>query len=230
MHPILHKIMPHLGTDIGAPLGTPVGASAPGTVSYVGPGGAAGNLLKIMHEGGVETGYAHLSRYAPGIKVGDKVKRMQIIGYVGSTGRSTGPHLHFSAERDGKFFDAETLNLDGMRVLSPEQREQFSAVVAKYNPLLDAIALPAPLPGAASSVAAAPDGSAAPLGSAAPQDPSLAEPAGELDEGSPEPAGSATAAPSAAATTQGKPGSSVYLSDKELLKMQSATDEGEVSE
>ena len=118
MHPILHKIMPHLGTDIGAPLGTPVGASAPGTVSYVGPGGAAGNLLKIMHADGIETGYAHLSRYAPGIKLGDKVKRMQIIGYVGSTGRSTGPHLHFSAQRDGKFFDAETLNLDGMRVLS----------------------------------------------------------------------------------------------------------------
>ncbi|HEY3664711.1 MAG TPA: peptidoglycan DD-metalloendopeptidase family protein [Polyangiaceae bacterium] len=231
MHPILHKIMPHLGTDIGAPLGTPVGASAPGTVSYVGPGGAAGNLLKIMHEGGVETGYAHLSRYVPGIKVGDKVKRMQIIGYVGSTGRSTGPHLHFSAERDGKFFDAETLNLDGMRVLSPEQREQFAAAVAKYNPLLDAIALPPPLPGAASAVAgAAPESAAAPLGSVAAQDPSLAEPAGELDEGSPEPAGSAAAAPSAATTAQGKPGSSVYLSDKELLKMQSATDEGEVSE
>jgi len=148
MHPILHKIMPHLGTDIGAPLGTPVGASAPGSVSYIGPGGPAGNLLKVMHANGIETGYAHLSRYVAGIKVGDKVKRLQTIGYVGSTGRSTGPHLHFSAQRDGKFFDAETLNLDGMRVLTKEQREQFMAVVAKYNPLLDAIALPPPLPGA----------------------------------------------------------------------------------
>jgi murein DD-endopeptidase MepM/ murein hydrolase activator NlpD len=226
MHPILHKIMPHLGTDIGAPTGTPVGASAPGTVSYVGPGGPAGNLLKIMHADGIETGYAHLSRYVEGIKVGDKVKRMQIIGYVGSTGRSTGPHLHFSAERDGKFFDAETLNLDGMRVLSKDQREQFSAVVAKYNPLLDAIPLPPPLPGAAvaSDAASSTVAAALPASSGAAQDPGLAEP--ELDEPNSKPAPSG-AAPAAADKA---PGSSVYLSDKELLKAQSATDEGEVSE
>ncbi|HTA91132.1 MAG TPA: M23 family metallopeptidase [Polyangiaceae bacterium] len=223
MHPILHKIMPHLGTDIGAPMGTPVGASAPGTVSYVGPGGPAGNLLKIMHPNGIETGYAHLSRYVEGIKVGDKVKRMQTIGYVGSTGRSTGPHLHFSAERDGKFFDAETLNLDGMRVLSQEQREQFTAVVAKYNPLLDAIVLPPPLPSIATSTGSV-AGVAAPVGSGATEDPGLAEPA-ELDEPSAKPEASG----SAATPAPGK-ASSVYMSDKELLKAQSATDEGEVSE
>ena len=232
MHPILHKIMPHLGTDIGAPLGTPVGASSPGTVSYIGPGGPAGNLLKVMHPNGIETGYAHLSRYVAGIKVGDKVKRLQIIGYVGSTGRSTGPHLHFSAQRDGKFFDAETLNLDGMRVLDKDQREQFLAVVAKYDPLLDAVVLPAPLPGlpaeASNEVAAA--GSAAPAPAAGAEDPSLAEPVGEVDDAKP---GASTAPPGAAppAAAPGKPaGNSVYLSDKELLKMQSATDEGEVSE
>ena len=230
MHPILHKIMPHLGTDIGAPMGTPVGASAPGTVSYLGPGGAAGNLLKIMHPNGIETGYAHLSRYVAGIKVGDKVRRLQTIGYVGSTGRSTGPHLHFSAQRDGKFFDAETLNLDGMRVLNQEQREQFTAVVAKYNPLLDAIALPAPIPEAFvdTSVEAAPAGSvAAPAGSES-ADPGLAEPAEEAaaQNGAPP-----VAAAQATAPPPGKPaGNSIYLSDKDLLKMQSATDEGEVSE
>jgi murein DD-endopeptidase MepM/ murein hydrolase activator NlpD len=230
MHPILHKIMPHLGTDIGAPMGTPVGASAPGTVSYVGPGGAAGNLLKIMHPNGIETGYAHLSRYVEGIKVGDKVKRMQIIGYVGSTGRSTGPHLHFSAQRDGKFFDAETLNLDGMRVLSPEQREQFAGVVAKYNPLLDAIPLPPRLPGVAAAVAVANDVTAGeavatPAGSGAAQDPGLAEP----DEGEPSAKPAASGAPAAAEPGKGQ-STSVYMSDKELLKAQSATDEGEVSE
>jgi len=230
MHPILHKIMPHLGTDIGAPMGTPVGASAPGTVSYIGPGGPAGNLIKVMHENGIETGYAHLSRYALGIKVGDKLKRLQTVGYVGSTGRSTGPHLHFSAQRDGKFFDAETLNLDGMRVLNKDQREQFMAVVAKYNPLLDAITLPPPLPGAATAAAAASEAppassqSAPPAGSG--EDPSAAEGAGELDEvGKAAPAAGARPTPAANA-----PGNSVYLSDKELLKMQSATDEGEVSE
>jgi len=238
MHPILHKIMPHLGTDIGAPLGTPVGAAAPGTVSYLGPGGAAGNLIKVMHADGIETGYAHLSRYVAGIKVGDKVRRMQTIGYVGSTGRSTGPHLHFSAQRDGKFFDAETLNLDGMRVLSAEQRDQFAAVVAKYNPLLDGIALPAPLPGAgvepapslapsvASESAAASSAVAlAPPDSSAGDDAELAEPT----EAAPRAAASA-AAPGSAAPA-GKPaGNSVYLSDKELLKLQAPTDDGEVSE
>ncbi|HKO52490.1 MAG TPA: M23 family metallopeptidase, partial [Polyangiaceae bacterium] len=225
MHPILHKIMPHMGTDIGAPSGTPVGASAPGAVSYIGPGGAAGNLLKVMHANGIETGYAHLSRYVAGIKVGDKVKRLQTIGYVGSTGRSTGPHLHFSAQRDGKFFDPETLNLDGMRVLNKDQREQFATVVAKYNPLLDAIALPAPLPGAVlqTSEAAPPGSGVAPAASA--EDPSLAEAVGEIDE-----AGKVPAPPSARPEPATSSGSSVYLSDKELLKMQSATDEGEVSE
>jgi murein DD-endopeptidase MepM/ murein hydrolase activator NlpD len=231
MHPILHKIMPHLGTDIGAPMGTPVGASAPGTVSYLGPGGPAGNLLKIMHDGGIETGYAHLSRYVEGIKVGDKVRRMQTIGYVGSTGRSTGPHLHFSAERDGKFFDAETLNLDGMRVLDKDQREQFSAVVAKYNPLLDAIPLPAQLPGVNTSGDEAPSAAAAaaPIpalaSSGAAQDPGLAEP--DVDEASAKPAASGA---KAAVAPEKASGSSVYMSDKELLKAQSATDEGEVSE
>jgi len=238
MHPILHKVMPHMGTDIGAPLGTPVGASAPGSVSYIGPGGPAGNLLKVMHANGIETGYAHLSRYVTGIKVGDKVKRLQTIGYVGNTGRSTGPHLHFSAQREGKFFDAETLNLDGMRVLTKEQREQFMAVVAKYNPLLDAITLPAPLPGAgapASDPSPVVSGVAGVAPSASAEDPSLAEGAGEAPV-----VGDASAKPTGVTAPVGTgrngtanentPNNSVYLSDKELLKMQSATDEGEVSE
>ncbi|HEY3256035.1 MAG TPA: peptidoglycan DD-metalloendopeptidase family protein [Polyangiaceae bacterium] len=225
MHPILHKIMPHLGTDIGAPLGTPVGASAPGTVSYIGPGGPAGNLLKVMHANGIETGYAHLSRYVAGIKVGDKVKRLQTIGYVGSTGRSTGPHLHFSAQRDGKFFDAETLNLDGMRVLNKDQREQFLLVVAKYNPLLDAIALPAPLAGAAAVASEPTPTSSASAPAASAEDPGVAEAASEVDE-----AGKAAPAANTKPGAAPNAGNSVYLSDKELLKMQSATDEGEVSE
>jgi len=220
MHPILHKVMPHMGTDIGAPSGTPVGASAPGAVSYIGPGGPAGNLLKVMHANGIETGYAHLSRYVAGIKVGDKVKRLQTVGYVGSTGRSTGPHLHFSAQRDGKFFDAETLNLDGMRVLSKDQREQFLLVVAKYNPLLDGIALPAPLPGAAAAAS-----EPAPAALAPAEDRGVTEGPGEVDDAG-KPAERTDLRPAPA----NPPGNSIYLSDKELLKLQSATDEGEVSE
>ena len=101
-------------------------------------------------------------------------------------------------------------------------------MVAKYNPLLDAIVLPPPLPGLAADAAAVatPEHSVAPVGSAT-QDPSLAEPAGEVDEGTAE---AATSGAAKAPDAPGKPGNSVYLSDKELLKMQSATDEGEVSE
>ena len=106
-HPILKRIMPHEGIDFGAPMGTPVGASSYGTVTFVGFAGPTGNFVRLSHPGEIETGYAHLSRFAEGLKVGDKVKRLQVIGYVGSTGRSTGPHLHFSAKRAGKFFDPE---------------------------------------------------------------------------------------------------------------------------
>jgi hypothetical protein len=248
MHPVLHKVMPHQGTDFGAPAGTPVGASSSGTVAFVGPSGAGGNLVKLLHPGGVETGYAHLSRFAEGLKVGDPVKRMQVIGYVGSTGRSTGPHLHFSASRDGAFFDPETLNLDGMRSLSPEERETFRPLLAKYDPMLDSIAMPeryAPI------VVAAPAATAAPAGST----PSIAVGAEDMNEGeeeaapgaapaaTPDVAGAAEAAPAvdaavpapaaaAPAAPGQKPGggSSIYLTDKELLDAQSATDDGEVEE
>lgn len=226
MHPVLKKIMPHQGTDFGAPPGTPIGAASFGTVTFVGNGGPAGNLVKVMHPGGVETGYAHLSRFAEGLKVGDKVKRMQLLGYVGSTGRSTGPHLHFSASRDGKFFDAETLNLDGMRNLSPSEREAFKPLMAKYDPMLDAIPMPerfAPLPPKAEPAAPA----VAAVASAVVAD----EAAGDAEEDDTPPPPPSPAAAAAAPAAPPKPGgSSVYLSDKELLDAQSATDDGEVEE
>jgi murein DD-endopeptidase MepM/ murein hydrolase activator NlpD len=216
MHPVLKKVMPHYGTDFGAAAGTPVGASSFGTVSFVGYSGAAGNLVKIEHPGGIETGYAHLQRFAEGLKTGDKVKRLQVLGYVGSTGRSTGPHLHFSAKKDGKFFDAQSLKLDAMRVLPQAEREAFAHTKAKYDKLLDAIELPA--------VSAAPVAAAA---STTPGEAAVGEAMGEEElEGE-----SAVATPSSAAAKP--PGaaatSAVYLSDKELLEMQAATDDGEVT-
>jgi len=228
MHPVLKKVMPHTGTDFGAPSGAPVGASSYGTVSFIGPAGPSGNLVKIEHPGGIETGYAHLSRFADGLKTGDKVKRLQIIGYVGSTGRSTGPHLHFTAKKNGQFFDAETLNLDGMRVIDKSERDAFAKVKQSYDELLDAIALPAPLPSAQGPTVAA---SGAPVDEGSPKDDSFATggPEAVTAPAGPEPAPAEPAKPEPASAPAAV-GNPVYLTDKELLKAQSASDDGEVAE
>ena len=230
MHPVLKKVMPHTGTDFGAPPGTPIGASAPGRVSFIGYAGPSGNLVKIEHGGGYETGYAHLSRFAEGLKVGDQVKRMQTVGYCGSTGRSTGPHLHFTVKKDGKFIDPESLNLDGMRVLPPSHRELFAEVKRRYDELLDAIPLPEPL-------AAEPTSQPDPAQAAEEESDQ-----GDLDLSAPAPSAAAPSAASAAAPSAAAPppsapagqpapvtgGSAIFLTDGELLRMQSRTDPGEV--
>ncbi len=146
MHPVLNRVMPHNGTDYGAPSGTPVYAAFRGTVSMVGPAGASGNLVLIDHPGGVQTGYAHLSKFAAGLKVGDKVGTRQLVGYVGSTGRSTGPHLHFSAKRDGKFFNPLELKLDAWRLLPVAERGAFEAQKAALDKALEALPMPEPPP------------------------------------------------------------------------------------
>lgn len=229
MHPVLKKVMPHTGTDFGAPTGEPIGASAPGRVSFIGYAGPSGNLVKIDHPGGYETGYAHLSRFAEGLKVGDQVKRMQVIGYCGSTGRSTGPHLHFTVKKNGKYVDPEGLHLDGMRVLPPSHRETFGEVKRKYDELLDAI----PLPQAPASAQVAPDTG----------DPSRDEPDGDDGDGdgelpgasAPRPAAAPAApaadpAPSAPAGKPAQPAgnAAIFLTDGELLRMQGLADDGEV--
>jgi murein DD-endopeptidase MepM/ murein hydrolase activator NlpD len=144
MHPVLHTVMPHNGTDFGAPTGTPVYAAYRGKIAFIGPQGPSGNLVLIDHPGGVQTGYAHLSRFADGIKVGDPIGTRQLLGYVGSTGRSTGPHLHFSAKRDGKFFDALELKLDALQLLPATERAAFQQQKASYDGALEAIPLPEP--------------------------------------------------------------------------------------
>jgi murein DD-endopeptidase MepM/ murein hydrolase activator NlpD len=144
MHPVLKKYMPHNGTDLGAPTGTPVYSAFRGVVDWVGPAGPSGNLVTVTHPNGVQTGYAHLSKFAPGIKIGMKVGAHQLVGFVGSTGRSTGPHLHFSAKKNGQFFDAETLQFNGERVMPAMDRAAFIEVKAELDKRLDAIPLPEP--------------------------------------------------------------------------------------
>jgi len=114
MHPILRRIVPHNGLDYAASTGTPVWAAADGEVTFVGPRGANGNLVSLRHANGFETHYAHLSRFASGLERGDRVEQRQVIGFVGSTGRSTGPHLHFGLKHHGRWVDpAAELNGPG---------------------------------------------------------------------------------------------------------------------
>ncbi len=104
-HPVLKTNRPHLGVDYAAPTGTPIRAVGDGTISFSGWSGGGGNVLKLRHNSTYETAYKHLSRFAKGIRRGAKVQQGQIIGYVGSTGLSTGPHLHFEFYVNGRFVD-----------------------------------------------------------------------------------------------------------------------------
>ena len=102
-HPILRKYRPHHGIDYAAPYGTPVSSVADGVVLYAGWKGGYGKFVQIRHANGYVTGYGHLSRIARGIRRGVRVKQGQVIGYVGSTGLSTGPHLHFEMKFNGRY-------------------------------------------------------------------------------------------------------------------------------
>lgn len=143
MHPVLHVVMPHNGVDFRAATGTPVFASSAGSVTVAGNGGPCGNMVEIQHAGGVTTSYCHFSRIAPGIHVGQHVETRQLIGYVGATGRATGPHLHFAVKKNGVYVDPMTLKMDGVRVLPPSDREVFAKRRGELDGVLEGIALPA---------------------------------------------------------------------------------------
>lgn len=142
MHPILKVVRPHNGTDFGAASGTPVYAAMRGKIAFLGRAGGYGNLIRIDHPGSIQTGYAHLSRFAKGLKQGDAVATRQLIGYVGSTGRSTGPHLHFEAKRNGKYFNALDLKLDALRLLPVGERAAFLAQKRALDEILAGIEVP----------------------------------------------------------------------------------------
>lgn len=140
-HPVLKRIMPHLGVDFAANTGTPVAAAADGTVAFVGNKGPNGNLISIRHAKGFETHYAHLSRFVRGLKAGMKVRQRQVIGYVGSTGRSTAPHLHFAVEKSGKMIDPLPLLHQSGEKLTEPALSQFRSMAKESDAELDRVPL-----------------------------------------------------------------------------------------
>ena len=124
-HPILGYNKMHRGTDFAAPSGTPIMASGSGTVTRARWCGGGGNCVKIKHNSTYETIYAHMKAFAKGIKEGKKVKQGQIIGYVGSTGMSTGPHLHYEVVVNGKKVNSQKLKLPSGKILKGAARKEF---------------------------------------------------------------------------------------------------------
>jgi murein DD-endopeptidase MepM/ murein hydrolase activator NlpD len=148
MHPVLHVIMPHNGVDFAAPPGTPVYVTAEGTVKSAGNGGPCGNMVQVTHSNGFTSAYCHLSRFAAGLHAGQHLEARQLVGYVGATGRTTGPHLHFAVKRGDNFIDPLALKLDGVRVVPLADRAEFERERAELDLALDAIPLPPALPAA----------------------------------------------------------------------------------
>lgn len=125
LHPILRIWRPHLAIDYAAPSGTPVFTIGDGTVIYAGWDNGYGNYIKIRHPNNYVTAYGHLSRFAKGLKNGQKVKQGEIIGYVGSTGLATGPHLDFSISKNGEKADFLKLELPAAFSVDPQYSAQF---------------------------------------------------------------------------------------------------------
>ena len=134
-HPILGFTKMHTGTDFAAPTGTPILASGDGLVVRAQWCGGGGNCVKIKHNRVYQTVYAHMSKFAKGIKKGVKVKQGQVIGYVGSTGLSTGPHLHYEVIENGKKINSQKLKLPSGKILKGEQRRDFEVEKIKIDVL-----------------------------------------------------------------------------------------------
>jgi murein DD-endopeptidase MepM/ murein hydrolase activator NlpD len=124
-HPILKIRRPHLGVDYAAPTGTPVVSVADGKVSFAGWKGGYGRYVKIKHTGGCYTAYGHLSRFARGVRKGARVSQGQVIGYVGSTGLSTGPHLDYRVQMQGRYVDPLRMDVPPAPPVDPDRMPEF---------------------------------------------------------------------------------------------------------
>ena len=134
-HPIDGFNKMHKGTDFAAPMGTPIMASGDGVIKKAGWCGGGGNCVKIKHNSTYQTVYAHMSKFARGIKPGVRVKQGQTIGYVGSTGKSTGPHLHYEVIVNGKKVNSQKLKLPSGKILKDKERKLFETKKIKLDVL-----------------------------------------------------------------------------------------------
>lgn len=129
MHPILGYSKMHKGLDFGAPTGTPIYAAGNGVVEEIGPNGAYGNYVRIRHNTDVTTAYAHMSRFAKGVRRGGRVEQGDVIGYVGSTGRSTGAHLHYEVIKRGQQVNPKAADLPTGEKLAGRELQAFEQTV-----------------------------------------------------------------------------------------------------
>ncbi len=136
LDPVTHRVQPHEGVDLAAPVGTPVQATARGTVTFAGWQTGYGKVVKLDNFGPYSTTFAHLSRIAKHLKVGQTVSKGQVIGYVGATGWATGPHLHYEVHVDQIAQDPLTVDLPHRDPLQGEDKQRFAQQVALIDPLL----------------------------------------------------------------------------------------------
>jgi len=134
-HPIDGFNKMHRGTDFAAPMGTPIMASGDGVIKKAGWCGGGGNCVVIRHNSTYQTVYAHMSKFAKGIRSGVRVKQAQVIGFVGSTGKSTGPHLHYEVIVNGKKINSQKLKLPSGKILKGENRKLFETKKIKLDVL-----------------------------------------------------------------------------------------------
>jgi murein DD-endopeptidase MepM/ murein hydrolase activator NlpD len=136
-HPVLKRRMPHYGVDYGAPVGTPAHVTADGTVTFAGRNGGGGNMVTIRHTNGYETNYLHLSRFGKGVRRGVRVSQGQVIGYVGSTGLSTGPHLDYRVKLNGRWINPLTISSPPVKPLVEGRLQRFLAHALAVLTLID---------------------------------------------------------------------------------------------
>ncbi len=150
-HPILNRWRSHQGTDYAAAWGTPVRATADGIVTHAGPEGGYGNLVEIRHANGIRTRYGHLSKFAKGVRVGQRVTQDQTIAYVGSTGLSTGPHLHYEFLVNGRATNPQRKDAGPVEAVPSKLKPQFESLRSQLLVELEPRPAASPSPRAATA-------------------------------------------------------------------------------